>query len=76
MSFSGFANNAAPFMEESISLCAQLGGGNNEQEIIKYFKEHPNPSDSEIHALARKMGINKHKFEEIIYKILSDLLRK
>ena len=40
-----------------------------ESTIIDFFEESPHPEDQEIHALAEKLGIDKHEFEEIIYKI-------
>jgi len=42
------------------------------QQIIEWFKKNPNPKDDQIHALAEKMGIDKHKFESIIYSIVTD----
>jgi hypothetical protein len=47
---------------------------NVEQEIMKFFKEKPNPQDPAIHALADKLKINSHEFEGIIYKILGQFL--
>ena len=47
-----------------------------ESTIIDFFEESPHPEDQEIHALAEKLGIDKHEFEEIIYKILGDTVSK
>jgi len=47
-----------------------------ESTIIDFFKESPHPEDQEIHALAEKLGIDKHEFEEIIYKIMGDMVTK
>jgi hypothetical protein len=45
-------------------------------EIEKFLKKNPKPKDKEIHDLADKLGINPHKFEEHVYMILGDLLKK
>jgi len=45
-------------------------------EIEKFLKKNPNPKDKEIHDLADKLGINPHRFEEHVYMILGDLLKK
>lgn len=45
------------------------------QKVVEWFKENPNPSDAKIHSLAKKMGIDKHKFEEIIYSIVTDYVK-
>jgi len=38
--------------------------------IIRFFKDHPTPTDKEIHAFANAIGMDEHKFEEVIYSIL------
>lgn len=43
-------------------------------EIIKWFQENPYPDDSKVHSFANKLGIDEHKFEGYIYKILSNIL--
>jgi len=43
--------------------------------ITKFFAEHPNPDDTEVHKLAEKFQIDPHEFEEIIYELLSALLK-
>jgi hypothetical protein len=45
-------------------------------EIVKFFREKGTPTDEEVHALAEKLGIEKHKFEGIIYSLLADKLNK
>jgi hypothetical protein len=45
-------------------------------EIIEFLKKNPKPKDKEIHALAKKLGVDPHKFEEHVYMILGDLLKK
>ena len=47
-----------------------------ESTIIDFFKESPHPEDQEIHALAEELGIDKHEFEEIIYKLFGDTVSK
>ena len=46
------------------------------KEIMQFFKENPNPPDSEVHKLAEDLGIDPHKLETVIYSILSELLSK
>jgi hypothetical protein len=62
--------------KEKILLEQDKGMGDIHAEIIKWFIENPNPKDDAVHAFAEKLGINPHKFEEHIYMILSDLLKK
>ena len=54
----------------------QLGvdNGSLQERVIEFFRENPNPTDNEIHEFAGNLGINKHKFEEVIYKLLGDIL--
>ena len=42
-------------------------------EIFKFFKENPNPPDKKVHALAGKLGMDEHKFEEKIYAVMSSI---
>ena len=49
---------------------------NLRREIIMFFRKNPYPSDQQVHNFAKKLGINKHKFEEIIYSMLTELLQK
>ena len=49
---------------------------NTEDTVKDFFKENRNPTDDQIHEFADKMKMNPHKFEEIIYKILSDELHR
>jgi hypothetical protein len=44
--------------------------------IRKFFAENPEPEDYEVHAFAGKEGINKHHFEELIYKRFGKLLKE
>lgn len=44
--------------------------------ITKFFRENPYPTDKKVHRFAKKMGINKHSFEEMIYAMLTDTLNK
>jgi len=46
---------------------------NIEVKIIEFFKKNPNPPDKEVHAFAEANKINEHKFEEMIYKVISDM---
>lgn len=54
-----------PGERENLARCA----------IVKLFTEKPNPDDSDVHALAEKIGIDPHEFEEIIYELLTGLLK-
>ena len=45
-------------------------------EITDFLKKNPKPKDTQIHALAKKLGVDPHKFEEHVYMILGDLLKK
>lgn len=56
----------------------KMVGGANEQieETIKdFFMKNPNPKNTQIHALVSKLGIDKRKFEEIIYKMFTKNLQ-
>jgi hypothetical protein len=44
------------------------------ERIIEFFSDNPNPPDKKIHALAEKLKINPHKFEGMIYGLLSDII--
>jgi len=43
--------------------------------VTKFFAEHPNPDDTEFHALADKLQVDPHELEEIAYELLSSLLK-
>jgi hypothetical protein len=46
-----------------------------DSEIIKFFKNNPNPTDkSGVHALAENLGVDPSVVEEKIYSILSSLI--
>jgi hypothetical protein len=47
-----------------------------EKKITDFLKENPNPEDEAIHGLAKILNINKHEFEEIIYRMLGERLGK
>jgi len=48
--------------------------GKIRSEIISYFKNNPNPIDSDVHAIAERNGIEPDKIEGYIYKLLSNLM--
>jgi len=62
--------------KEHILLEQERGIADLHEEIIKWFIKNPDPTDDKVHALAEKMGVDSHKFEGHIYKILSDLLHE
>jgi len=45
---------------------------NVRSELIKFFTNTKEPNDDLIHNLSDKLGIDTHKFEGEIYKLLSD----
>jgi hypothetical protein len=45
-------------------------------EIIKFLKDNPKPKDEQIHALAKELGMEPSEFEEHVYMILGDKLKK
>lgn len=46
------------------------------EELIRFFKENPNPKDSQVHELAEQLGINAHELEGVIYSLLSEALSR
>lgn len=53
-------------------------GSTKEEEIynaiMDFFADNPSPPDEEVHALAKKLGIDEHKFEGYIYSLLGSIL--
>lgn len=41
-------------------------------KIEKFLKQFPNPQDNMVHGLAKKLGVETDKIEEIFYQIASD----
>jgi hypothetical protein len=60
--------------KEEVLMEQDKGMNDLHAEIVKWFMEHPNPPDDEVHTFAQKMGLEPDKFEEHIYMILSDIL--
>lgn len=46
-----------------------------DERIRGFLKDNPEPSDDEIHALAGELGVDKHRFEERIYRMLGKCLK-
>lgn len=44
--------------------------GDITSKILDFFKKNPKPSDKQVHEFATELGINEHRFEESIYKLL------
>lgn len=44
------------------------------EALMDFFADNPSPPDEDIHALADKLGIDTHKFEGYVYKILGSIL--
>jgi len=64
-------------LTEQILLKEEERGMNDLHVQIKdWFKKHPRPSDDQVHKFAEELGVNPHKFEEHVYMILGDLLKK
>ena len=40
-------------------------------KIIEFFRNNPNPPDKKVHAFAKKLGIDEHRFEEMIYRLVT-----
>lgn len=65
-------------MADLVDLTKKLIASSNSDEsdnqkiVVDFFASHKTVKDSDVHSLAEKLGIDKHKFEEIIYKLLSD----
>jgi len=43
-------------------------------EVVRFFKSNKNPTDTQVHSLAEKLGASPNELETIIYSIISDLL--
>jgi len=61
-------------MEFNYSRSSLVESSDVEKKIIDFFKENPNPKDSQIHSFSEREGIDTHKFEEIVYSILGSIL--
>ena len=44
--------------------------GNEENDIINFIKENPNPDDEAVHGLAEDLGMEADELEEDIYGLL------
>jgi hypothetical protein len=62
-------------LDKMENLKEAIGDASVFKKIIQFFKANPNPSDEMVHGLAKKLGIDKHKFEEEIYSLLTDLVK-
>lgn len=47
-----------------------------QNKIKDFFRKNPNPADKQVHAYAESLGIDEHDFEEHIYKLLSNYVKK
>ena len=47
-----------------------------ETKIADFFRKNDEVTDDKIHAFASELGIDKHKFEETIYKMLKSRIEK
>jgi len=46
-----------------------------DSKIIEFFRKNPKPSDKQVHAFANKLGIDEHRFEERIYRLIATFIR-
>ena len=46
------------------------------RKIKDFFRKNPNPDDHKVHAFAEKLGMEPDDFEEHIYMLLSDYIKK
>ena len=67
-------NNYAPNREmtkiEPVETLAD-GSEPTEKQLLQFFLDNPNPSDKEVHAFAEKLGMDEHKLEEVIYRLVT-----
>lgn len=50
--------------------------GNLTNQIVKFFKSNPSPSDEKVHAFADQIGIEESIIEKEIYALLSYFIGK
>ena len=60
--------------EELKLLVDQEEMDNIHQSIMDFFSKNPSPKDTEIHALADKLKMDPHSFEQHVYMILGSFL--
>lgn len=68
------------------TFCAELdkladddstkGAAPSEEQVLTFIKKNPRPTDEQFHMWAEAKGFNKHKAEQVAYRIISDLLHK
>jgi hypothetical protein len=64
------------FMDELRKLAEEEGGREpSEDEIVNFFKKHPNPSDDAFHTWTDKRGINTEKAEGKAYRLASSYVK-
>jgi len=64
-------------MSKFTSFLIEKEENNNDKvysEIMDFFADNPKPNDSEVHALAEKLGLEPDDFETHIYFILGSVL--
>jgi len=52
------------------------GSTPSESAVLAFIKKNPRPTDKQLHAWAESGGHNVHKAEQVVYRLLSDLLNK
>jgi hypothetical protein len=55
---------------------AKLAKEEHRKKIMEFFKNNPNPPDEGeggVHNFAEELGVNTHKFEELIYSVMGSI---
>ena len=54
---------------------AFLMAKNNDDEVIAFLKENPNPSDDQVHDFAEKIKMDVHDLEKVFYGLATMFVR-
>jgi hypothetical protein len=46
-----------------------------EEQLIAWFKKHPNPEDEDLHKWVEDNGWNIHEVEDMAYKLVTDYIK-
>lgn len=57
-------------IKDYLNILNEQDNSNIQIQIIEFFKNNPSPTDKEVHAFSKRLNIDEHKFEEMIYKLL------
>lgn len=74
------AENRTKVKKASVLKVIQKYASSDEKKmhdaLVDLLKKNPKPSDAEVHQLAESIGVDKHKLEEHVYRMLADHLKK